>query len=271
LLQGVGHYGEAQSCGFAALEIQQAIGDRWMEISSWNNLGIQYQELGALDQAQECLQRGLELSREIGDKAGEAYVLANLGLVLRDEELLEQAEQTFIEGLALARRQEDKDLEAGFLSYCATVNLQKGAYEQAISQAEIACTIYQELELPHNTTITLSTMAAAYLALTDISRALTYAHQTLTILDECRGEGPEFPQRDYFICHQVFVAGEETATAQHALEAAYHLVMIRTEKITDPDLRRSFLERVTINHQIVDAMHKETAPPPEEEQGCPAD
>jgi tetratricopeptide (TPR) repeat protein len=217
------------------------------------------------------LQRGLELSREIGDKAGEAYVLANLGLVLRDEELLEQAEHTFIEGLALARSQEDKDLEAGFLSYCAMVSLQDGRYMQAISMAETACTLYQELELPHNTTITLSTIAAAYLALGDVSQALAYAHQTLAILDECEGGGPEFPQRDYFLCYQVFAAVDEMTTARHALEAAYRLVMTRAEKITDPELRRSFLERVTINHQIVDAMHKETAPPPEEEQGCAAE
>ena len=34
---------------------------------------------------------------------------------------------------------------------------------------------------------------------------------------------------------------------------AYNLVMTRAEKITDPYLRQSFLERVVINREVIEA------------------
>jgi tetratricopeptide (TPR) repeat protein len=269
--QGSGDYGDAQTYGLAALEIQQAIGNRWEEINVWNNLGIQYQELGALDQAQACLQRGLALSREIGDEAGEAYVLANLGLVALDAEDNDRAEHILKEGLALAQAQNDDWLAANILHYLGTARMQASDFQWAISYASTALKLRHKLDVRPNEADDLAILALAHWYLDAVDNALNYARQACAILDECAGEGPEFPQRDYFLCYKVFAAVDEMATARHALEAAYRLVMSRADKITDPDLRRSFLERVTINRQIVAEMQKYTAPPPEEEQGCIAE
>ena len=65
------------------------------------------------------------------------------------------------------------------------------------------------------------------------------------------GEGPEFPQRDYFLCYQVLAAAGQAERARAALQSAYDLFMMRADKITDPVLRQSFLERVPINREIV--------------------
>jgi hypothetical protein len=85
----------------------------------------------------------------------------------------------------------------------------------------------------------------------DIEQALVYAQEALTILEECGGEGPESPQRDYFLCHQVLAAAGQAERAQTALQSAYDLVIARADKMTDPALRQSFLEQVAINHKIV--------------------
>jgi hypothetical protein len=82
-------------------------------------------------------------------------------------------------------------------------------------------------------------------------KAVEYARQSLAILDECGGEGPEFPARDYFFCYQVLAAIGEVTAAQSALQAAYNLVITRARQITDPTLRQSFLKRVAINQEIV--------------------
>ena len=83
--------------------------------------------------------------------------------------------------------------------------------------------------------------------------ALNYAEQTLVILNECAGKGPEFPLLDYFICYQVFTAGGEFRLARLALQSAYQGVIERAEKITDAALRQSFLEQVALNRDIVSA------------------
>jgi predicted ATPase/class 3 adenylate cyclase len=269
--QGSGDYSDAQKYGLAALEIQQAIGNKWEEINVWNSLGIFYQELGVLDQAQECLQRGLELSREIGDEAGEAYVLANLGLVAVDAEDNDRAEHILKEGLALAQAQHDDWLAANILHYRSTARMHMMDFQGAISYASTALQLRHKLDVRPNEADDLAILALAHLRSGAIDSALNYAQQALAVLDECEGEGPEFPQRNYFLCSQVFAAVGDAATAQRALQAAYRLIITRAEKITDPELRRSFLERVAINRQIVAEMQKDTAPPPEEEQGCTAD
>jgi predicted ATPase/class 3 adenylate cyclase len=253
-IQAEGDYGQASEYLTAALAIQQAIGNRWNEINDWNDLGVLYQELGDLNHAQECLQQGLRLSQTIGDEAGQAYILVNLGLVVRDQGDLAAADKLLTDGLTLARAQDDTYLVAGFLSYLGTVSLQMNKAPRAIQQASAALALQQELDLHLETTHDLATLAVASLASGDAAGALRYAEQALGILDECGGKGPEFPQRDYFLCSQVLEATGHPARARAALQSAYDLVLARADNITDAALRRSFLERVPINRQIMQAM-----------------
>jgi tetratricopeptide (TPR) repeat protein len=247
----LGDYDQAQKYLDAALAIFRAINNRWEEVNVWNSLGIFYQELGNLSKAETCLQQGLILAREIGDEAGQAYILVNLGLVMRDQGKLEAAKLLLTTGLALAQAQDDQYLVSSFLNYLSTVNLQAGDLKQAIVQAEESLTLRQELKMHFATPDNLAILAAAYLASGDLTQALDYAAQTRTILEECGGEGPEFPQQDYFIIYQIFTATGQTEHAQAALQSAYILVMSRAEKITDQTLRQSFLEQVAINRAII--------------------
>lgn len=253
-MQEMGDYDQARAYLYASQSIHQAIGNRWNEINDWNDLGVLYQELGNLDRAQECLQHGLALSQAIGDEAGQAYILANLGLIARDQGALESAETILMEGLSLAQKQDDSYLVSGIYSYLGTVSLQRNNPDAAIEQAHRALTMQQEFGMELETTLNLATLAVAYLSNGNIAGALDYAYQALNILDECGGEGPEFPPRDYFLCYQVLQTAGENELSQKALQSAYNLVMARADKIIDSDLRTSFLERVPINHQIIEAM-----------------
>jgi adenylate cyclase len=247
-----GDYGQARADAQRALAIQQETGNRWEEVNTWNSLGIMYQELGDLGQARACLQRGLALSQAIGDEAGRSYLLANLGLVLRDQGDLAEATEQLSAGLALARSQNDPDQVAGFLNYLSTASLEAGRHQQAIEQASEALAIRQKLGLLAGTTQSLATLAAtnARLGRSDIAR--DFAQQTLALLDQYAGEGLETPQRDYFVCYQVLVQ-LGAGSARAALESAYRLVMERANTITDPELRGSYLQQVTINRQIIAA------------------
>ncbi|HET9223560.1 MAG TPA: tetratricopeptide repeat protein, partial [Roseiflexaceae bacterium] len=255
-VRDAGDYGQAQENLLAALAIQQATGNRWEEVNIWNDLGVLYQELGDFSQAQTCLQRGLSLSREIGDVAGQMYLLSNLGLTLRDLGELDAAEKHLIDGLSLAEKHDDTFQTAYFLSYLSSVGLQLGRFDDVVKQAGAAYDLWLKLGLRLRTTGELSTLAAAYLAIGDIARSLEYARQSLALLDECGGVGPEFPQLDYFICSQVLGAAGQPEAAQIALRSAYNSVMGRAEKITDPLLQQSFLERVPINQRIIEEVQR---------------
>ena len=102
----------------------------------------------------------------------------------------------------------------------------------------------------------LATLAAAQMAMGDMAKAVNYAEQALDLLNECSGQGPEAPQQDYFTCYQVLAAAGQDQEARLALQSAYELVMARAEKITDPSLRKSFLENVPINRQIAQEVQK---------------
>jgi adenylate cyclase len=246
-----GDYGRALEYLSATLNIHQAVGNRWEEVNVWNDLGILYHELGDWSQAQSCLLRGLALAQEINDEAGQAYLLVNLGLVACDSGDLATAERQLADGLSLAQKQDDKRLVSSFLSYMSMASLRAGRLEQAVERATKALTLRQELDMRWNTADNLATIAAARLATGDNKQALGHAEEALIILGECGGEGPEFPQRDYFLCYQVLKATGQKEAARVALQSAYSLVTVRTDKITDPDLRHSFLEKVSVNQEIV--------------------
>jgi hypothetical protein len=95
----------------------------------------------------------------------------------------------------------------------------------------------------------------------DLAHALDCAIQARTILEECDGEGPEFPQQDYFIIYQVLTTAGRSREADAALQMAHQIVMARAEKIKDPFLRQSFLERVVTNRTIIDTFRATIAAP----------
>jgi len=252
LAHEMGDSDQAQKYLTEALNILQATGNRWEEINVWNDMGILYQELGDLFRAETCLQEALALAQEIGDEAGQAYIIANLGLVARDKNELKTAETLLTTGLALAQAQNDQYLVSIYLNYLSAINLQQDNFQQAITQAELSLHLRQELKMRFATPDNLAILAAAYLAKDDLAQALDYATQSQAILEECGGEGPEFPQQDYFIIYQVMAAVGRTEWAETALYAAYNLVTSRAEKIVEPLLRQSFLEQVAINRTIVE-------------------
>ncbi len=253
----MGDYRQVRDFLLEALEIQQAIGNRWDEANVWNDLGIFYLLVGELPEARACFEKSLQLSQEIGDDAGQAYCLGNLALVVREQEDMEEAGRLLKKGLDLAREQGDKHLEALFLSHQGTVHLLKREYGQAIAYADAALATRRGLGLHLWTTADLTTLASAYQSRGEMETALRHVHQVLSILDGCGGEGPEFPQHDYFVCYQVLSSAGEEQAAHRALQSAYDLVMVQADKIADPSLRRSFLERVRFNRQILEAYGRE--------------
>ena len=246
-----GDYSQAERLLRQALAIQQAINNRWREGIIWNELGVLTLMVGDLQAARHSLERSLAISQELEDEAGQAYTLCNLGQVLREQGALDEAEALLSQGMALAQAQGDRHLEALYHSELGMVHLQAERFPQAVEQAARSLAILNQMGLRVSTTSDLSTLAQANLAQGELGQALAYARESLSILDECEGEGPDYPHRDYFVCAQVLAAARESQEAERALVAARRLLLEQAQRISDPAMRRSFLENVSFNRAIL--------------------
>jgi class 3 adenylate cyclase/tetratricopeptide (TPR) repeat protein len=252
-LGNLGDYGQAEALLREVLDIQLLLNDRWWQVNTWNELGTLYLFVGDLAEAKRCLETGLSLSRTIGAETLQAYLLCNLGQVLRERGELTEAEVNLQTALALAEAQNDAQLEAICHSELALANL-PAAPARAIAHAQRSLAKFKALQLEMSTTADLGTLAIAHLLLGDYTTALAYAQETLAILTACDGDGPDFPQRDYWVCHQVFQALGEQELARHALQAAYRLVQATADKINDPAMRQSYLQNMPHNRAILAAV-----------------
>ncbi len=247
-----GDHGAAQAMLAEALAIQQALGNRWWEEIIWNELGIVSMLIGRLGEAEKRLREGLRLATEIGTETGQAYILCNLGQVLRDQGKLDEAEAMLQRGLALAIAQQDAHLEALYLSELAILALGREAYGLAVELSQRALARFRQLDLRLSTTTDLTTLARASLALGRRADAARYVEETLEILDACDGQGPDYPQRDYFFCYETLTALGRTDQAQRALEAAHRLLHQQAVRISDQAMRGDYLRRVAVNRAIME-------------------
>ena len=245
----MGDYSRVEPLLQRALEIQQAMRNRWDEMLELNELGILYTAVGQYEKAFVHLEQAMECSRMIESEIGAAYILCNLGQAQRDAGRFEEAQHTLHKGLLLAQQQGDINLEAIYLSDAALTDLRQGDYTRAVEQADRSLALFAQLQQPLSSTAVYATLAAAHLGLGNRAAAEQAARAALAILDECGGEGPDFPQRDYWLCAQTLAAlGDREA--QHAEQQAAALLQQRAERISDGGLRHSFLTRVAVHAEI---------------------
>ncbi|MEZ4864075.1 MAG: DUF2791 family P-loop domain-containing protein [Caldilineaceae bacterium] len=254
-LSTLGDHSKAEPLLREALTIQQALNNRWWEINIWNELGILYLIVGDYTTAQTSLGHGLRLSQEIGYEAGQAYLLCNLGQILREIHKTAEAINVLQEGLQLARLQKDTHLEAIYLSDLALTYLQQGHFAEAVEYAQMSLLQYKALGVELSTTSVLATLAQGQYRLERKAEAIATAQETIRILDACAGEGPDFPQRDYWMCYEVLHAVGEITLANRVLAAAYHLLQQQAQRISDPAMRRSYLENVPFNQRILQTVN----------------
>lgn len=101
-----------------------------------------------------------------------------------------------------------------------------------------------------STTSVLATLATAQWLSDEARDAARSVQRCLEILDGCGGQGPDFPQRDYFMCGQVLEALGELDAARHAYLCAHRILNERAERISDSSMRRSYQENVAVHREI---------------------
>jgi len=249
-LGNMGDYSRVEPLLHQALAIQEAIHNPWEEMLVLNELGILYTAVGDFGRAFAHLARALERSDAIGSAIGAAYILCNLGQAQRDAGQLDTAIGTLQRGMALAQEQGDVNLEAIYLGDLALAHLRAGDFASAAAKAEQSLGLFAELEQPMSATVVLATLGAAHLGCDDRGAAATAVREALRILDDCGGEGPDYPQRDYWMCGAILDALGDRVESSRARLRARELLHQRAARISDPAMRHSFLTNVVVHREM---------------------
>ncbi len=242
---------EAQNRFSEALEIARTIGDRRSEGSSLTNLATALDKLGSFSQAAEYLQRALVIRREIGDRQGEGATLSNLGAVLSSLGQLEEARAALEEAARILTELGDRRTLGVACNNLAELHRLQGRSDLAQSRYEQALQLRRELKQTQRVVEDQAGLAQVALALGDSAQARALIAEILPVIDSDPALSSAVnPMRTLLSCYQILKKLEDPQAAP-LLENTYHILQESAEKITDPDLRGSFLMNNPSHREII--------------------
>jgi tetratricopeptide (TPR) repeat protein len=232
------------------LPIYQEIDDQEGVIASLINLGIIAVYIGSHREADRRLQQALLLAREIGDRRGETETLIYLSLLAhhrRDDQVARvQAE----EALELAEDSGDLRNRAHALTHLAHALASVGQLQQAAEAYKEAVKLRRESGEHHRAIESLAGLARVSMAQENPAEALSHVEEVLDFLNRSSLDGTDEPFRIYLTCYEALKANDDDR-AQDVLLTAKRLLDERVRNIGEPDLRRSFIERVPAHRRLV--------------------
>jgi hypothetical protein len=121
-------------------------------------------------------------------------------------------------------------------------------------QARSSIDLFQQIDQPLSLTAVYACLALANLGAGDDIAAEAAVFNALAILDDCGGDGPDFPQRDYWFCARTLAALGRSDMAQRAAEQAAILLRQRADRISDETMRGTYLTQVAVHAEIIAAV-----------------
>jgi tetratricopeptide (TPR) repeat protein len=227
-------------------------GDRVNEAIALSNLGGSWMSLGDLVQARRDLDAALLLLRANGDRVVEGGALATLSTLA-----LWQGDAT--RALALAQQGLDVATAAQARDMSMLAGLSLGNAELALGRTAAARQAYTqararalEIDDPtqHNTSAGLARVA---LAEGDTAAAVAALRPVLALAAaDAALDGTEYPRLIELTCHQVLTLAHDPR-ADEWLARAHTALAAQADAITDPALRRRFLDDIPHHREIVAA------------------
>ncbi|MGQ9630626.1 MAG: ATP-binding protein [bacterium] len=250
----LGDYTHALESWERSLEIFREVGDRNGEGRTLNRLGIAYLRLGAYDRAMENLRLSLKIHRDTKNKRREAEYLSITGEIHLNMGNIPRAIRRFDRSLKVAREIEDKHGEELNLLFLGIAHILGGHYERALEFLRESHRVGREAGECAYLVENLSFMGLAHWGLGDFEGARRYSERAIRSLSA--GRKSTLPEQElYFNHYKILSSTEETKEdALEFLRRAHDLVLDLASKIADAELRRSFLENVRVNREIISAI-----------------
>jgi len=238
------------------LKINRRTGNMVDEVVGLANLGYNYILLGMPEEGISTLRRGSDMALAIGHLSFRASIGLNLALaLLRNNDptaALAELEQCMPELQAI----NDAFGIAVGQTYAALAREQAGKIAEALADFEQAASQLREIGAIGYGQSANAGAARCLLRLNNLEAAKQRAAQVWDYLERHAGAGMEFPILGYVTCVDVFTATGEVALARLVVGAGYRELIKRADKISLPEWRHSFLERVP-EHRRIQALWQE--------------
>ena len=251
----MGDLGLAKSYSEQALARYQAIGDRRGEATALSNLaGVQH-ALGDLVAARSYYERCIELCQFNKDRQSESGAVSNLGLVLHDAGDNQAAREHSEKALAIKRAIGDRRGEAYALHHLAlALEALAGGLPEGLDAArdtyQGALNLRREIGQSGSAVDDLAGLARVAFTQGQVDQAQALVQEAWDWIAAHGDAGLAYPVRVYLTASDVWAATGQAGLAGEALAAAERFVQDRADRISDEDLRRSFLEQVPLHREL---------------------
>lgn len=219
---------------------------------AWNELALAQRACGDFAQAQKSLDRANELFQRVNDLWGQAAVANNRGVILRDLGRYAEAESLLERALALNHTTGDQRGVAFSLVDLGVLRNDQGRYDEALEYLHRVVALVEQPGMLGFEIEAFSEKARAHLGRGELALALEASTRAMTRLEEHKGI-IEQAYRFYFTHARVLERVGQAAEARHFLELAYARLRQIAEQIPEERLRKSLLEDVPVNREIVRA------------------
>ena len=234
-----------------SLAISRAIGDRAAQGRTLNNLGETACTVGEYAQGQAYLAESLRLARLVGNRPSENLALLNLARVALALAEYDTARTSFSQVLATAQAIGDRRQQGSARQGLGSTALEEGRLQDATGHFQEALQLWQELGLLRSLDARIG-LARVALAQGEHKDALAWVEPALAAL-ATQGEGDAFdPMRIHLTCYQVLQVNEDSR-APDILRQAHTLLQEQAARIPDEATRQSFLEKVLVHREILQA------------------
>jgi predicted ATPase/class 3 adenylate cyclase len=233
-----------------SLQLCREVSDRYGESNALCNLGGVAREQGDYVGARAYYEQALRLYAETGDRYGEGFALWGLGLLLHHQGEHENALEYSRQALTIAQELSARSVEADALTVLGHALAAVGRLDEADDAYRRALRLRRELDQNNRAMGCLAGLARVALAQGHPPQALTHVGEILGHLASNTLDATFEPFRIYLTCYRVLKVNQDPRAGE-ILTIAYHLLGERAAKISDEEVRRSFLEKVTAHREIV--------------------
>jgi len=130
-----------------------------------------------------------------------------------------------------------------------------GRLEEAAESYRQAVSIRRQVGEHRLAVESLAGLARVALAREDLNQARAWVEEIMSHLESDSLDGTDEPLRVYLTCYRVLRADLDPR-AEAVLDTAHRLLQEQAAKITDEEMRRSFLENVAAHREIVHEFSK---------------
>ncbi|MFN2132358.1 MAG: tetratricopeptide repeat protein, partial [Anaerolineae bacterium] len=258
-LMDLGRYDEAHDYMEQGLRLLRGTRDPWVEAWTLARFAQYYMYHGDYDRARASAEQSLHVARDVNLMQGIGQAAMILGLIALNRGDHETAHQLGEQALSSALEAHWPGLESlawrvlgGAAAGLRQWDEAAKAYSAALQVTQVSVGIGGLRRVNQDCIIEpRAGLARVALAQGDLAGALAHVEAILEYLADYPGLRCAYePLRVYLICYQVLDANAD-ARARNVLSTAYDMLQERVAHIADEEMRRSCLENVSYNREIV--------------------